>query len=178
EIAFVRTVAPGDSEIYAMNADASGVTRLTTSPGEDADPAWSPGGTKLAFTSDRAGNEDVYVMDPDGTGVRRLTDSPGADADPAWSPDGKRIAFTSDRDGDQEVYVMNADGTGEADLTNSPAITVSAAPGARTFGNDSAPAWSPDGRRIAFTSDRDLNIEIYAMNADGTGQVDLTNAPD
>ncbi|HEY3021582.1 MAG TPA: DPP IV N-terminal domain-containing protein [Solirubrobacteraceae bacterium] len=178
KIAFVRTVAPGDTEIYAMAADGGGVARLTTSPGEDADPAWSPGGTKLAFTSDRAGNEDVYVMNADGGGVRRLTDSPGDDADPAWSPDGRRIAFTSDRDGDQEVYVMNADGTGEADLTNSPAITPSAAPGARTFGNDSAPAWSPDGTRIAFTSDRDGDDEIYAMNADGAGQVDLTDAPD
>src|SRR5206468_8952791 len=157
EIAFVRTVAPGDSEIYAMNADGSGVTRLTTSPGEDADPAWSPGGKKLAFTSDRGGNEDVYVMNADGTGVRQLTTSPGADSDPAWSPDGRRIAFTSDRDGDQEIYVMNADGAGERDVTNSPAVLPSAAPGARTFGNDSAPAWSPDGARIAFTSDRDLD---------------------
>ena len=178
EIAFVRMVAPGDSEIYAMDADGTGVTRLTTSPGEDADPAWSPGGTKIAFTSDRGGNEDVYVMSADGTGVRQLTNSPGADSDPAWSPDGRRIAFTSDRDGDQEVYVMNADGSGETDLTNSPLITASTAPGARTFGNDSQPAWSPDGTRIAFTSDRDLNDEIYAMNADGTGQVDLTSAPD
>src|SRR4051812_13230964 len=66
-IAFVRTVAPGESDIYAINPDGTGLARLTSAPGADSDPAWSPGGTKVAFTSDRAGNEDVYVMNADGT---------------------------------------------------------------------------------------------------------------
>src|SRR5258705_12454499 len=84
-IAFVR-----GADIYAMNPDGTGVAALTAGAGQNNDPAWSPGGTRLAFTSDRAGSEDIYVMDADGTGVRRLTDSAAAGSDPARSPDGRR----------------------------------------------------------------------------------------
>ena len=77
-----------------------------------------------------------------------------------------KIAFESQRDGNSEIYVMNADGTGEANLTNNPAI-------------DTTPAWSPDGTRIAFASDRDgfpVLLDIFVMNADGTNPINLTNS--
>jgi TolB protein len=109
-----------------MNAaDGSGVTKLTDNPASDSEPAWSPDGQKLAFTSDRDGDNEVYVMNAaDGSGVTKLTDNPAFDSEPAWSPDGQKLAFTSDRDGldlgDFDVYVMNADGSGPVDrLTTS-----------------------------------------------------------
>ena len=139
-----------------MNADGSGVTRLTDNDADDWSPAWSPDGRRIAFDSNRDGDFEIYVMNADGSGVTRLTDNDADDWSPAWSPDGRRIAFDSDRDGDFEIYVMNADGSGVTRLTDNDA-------------DDWSPAWSPDGRRIAFDSNRDGDFEIYVMNADGSG---------
>ncbi|MFW6201732.1 MAG: Ig-like domain-containing protein [Gemmatimonadota bacterium] len=160
QIAFVSN-RDGDSEIYLMNADGSGVNNLTADPAIDAEPAWSPDGSRIAFRSDRDGNSEIYVMNADGTGQNRLTDDPSADLAPAWSPDGTRIAFMSNRDGDYDVYVMDADGGNMTQLTDDPA----------TDGN---PAWSPDGTRIVFRSHRDGDgdAELYVMDADDGTNVD------
>ena len=162
-IAFISNRG-GEYEIYAMNADGSGVVRLTDDDFGGEQPAWSPDGGRIAFQSDRDGDWDIYVMDADGSGVVRLTDSAPWDRDwhPAWSPDGGRIAFQSDRDGDWDIYVMNADGSGVVRLTDNDAT-------------DWHPTWSPDGGRIAFSSDRDWGFEIYVMNADGSGVERLTD---
>jgi Tol biopolymer transport system component len=117
----------------------------------DEDPAWSPDGSRIAFTSYRDGKGDIYIMDPDGSNVLRLTYNPARDSDPAWSPDGSRIAFTSNRDGNPEIYIKHIKLDYEIRLTTNPA-------------DDWAPAWSPDGSRIAFTSNRDGNLEIYVIN--------------
>src|SRR5438105_1146558 len=63
----------GNDEIYVMNTDGTGVTRLTNDPASDSQPAWSPDGSRIAFTSTRVGNFDIYVMNADGTNVTRLT---------------------------------------------------------------------------------------------------------
>ena len=89
-----------------MNADGSGVRRLTDNSAEDDSPAWSPDGRQLAFTSYRDGDWEIYVMNADGSDVRRLTDNSAWDDSPAWSPDGRWIAYASDRDGDDEIYVL------------------------------------------------------------------------
>jgi Tol biopolymer transport system component len=177
KIAFV-SLRDGNAEIYLMNPDGSGQTRLTNNAANDGCPAWSPDGTKIAFCSDRDGNLEIYVMNSDGTSQTRLTNNTARDASPTWSPDSSKIAFSSDRDGNFEIYVMDAvdadnDGNGE----NQIRLTNSA-------GFDDQPTWSPDGMRIAFDSFRDGNQEIYVMDAvdvdnDGNGEnlVRLTNNP-
>jgi Tol biopolymer transport system component len=155
----------GNYEIYS--SDAAGVTQtnLTQNAAADLFPAWSPDGSKIAFTSFRdAGNEEIYVMNADGTNPTRITNALGVDAEPSWSPDGTKIAFRSDRTGNFDIYTMNADGSGQVNVSNNP-------------GNDDRPAWSPNGAKIAFESDRTANFEIYTMNADGSGQVDVSNNP-
>ncbi|MEX2646889.1 MAG: PxKF domain-containing protein [Gaiellaceae bacterium] len=159
-----QTDRDGNEEIYVMTSSGGDVTRLTTNTTNDNHPVWSPDGTKIAFYSVRDGNNEIYVMNADGTGQTRLTNDPANDSAPSWSPDGTKIAFQSDREGSFDIYVMNAaDGAGVTRLTDDAA-------------DDFNPDWSSTGDRIAFTSRRDGNEEIYAMNADGTGEGNLTNA--
>ena len=161
KIAYV-TAPDTDYEIYAMAANGTNPTRLTTDPGTDLSPAWSPDGQKLAFASDRDGDMEIYVMNADGSSLTRLTTNSDSDDGPIWSPDGSKLAFSSSRDGNDEIYVMNANGTNPIRLTNNPA-------------GDLQPAWSPDGSKLAFSSSRDGNDEIYVMNANGTNPIRLTN---
>jgi Tol biopolymer transport system component len=160
QIAFVR--GPFEEhefdEIYVMNSDGSGQTRLTDNDVHDGNPSWSPDGEKIAF--DNSGDNsivtsEIYVMNSDGSGQTRLTDNDAADEDPSWSPDGEKIAFDSvGEDGNSQIYVMNAaDGSDVTRLTDG-----------------GSPSWSPDGEKIAFARDDD----IYVMNSDGSGQTRLT----
>lgn len=158
------------NEVYVMNADGSGERRLTHAiPGGNgnADPAWSPDGTWIAFDGDDAqGHGDIWIVHPDGTGLRNLTNSFGIeDFWPSWSPDGARLAFVSERTGIAQVWVMSADGSG------AHAVTYQSAPSQR-------PSWSPDGRHIAF--DRvggDGFRHVWVMNADGSDQRLLVPGP-
>jgi Tol biopolymer transport system component len=154
-----------------MNADGSKRTRLTTDPAPDFDPVWSPDGTTIAFRSHRDGNEEVYLMNADGSEQRNLSQAPGTDYSPAWSPDGKWIAFNSDRSGSGSIWVIRPDGADLRQVTNIPGIS-------------EYPTWSPDSTRIAFhcTFGRVLpqgvgDFEICVVNADGTGLIQLTDAP-
>ena len=121
------------------------------------EPAQSPDGTRIAFSSRRDLNSEVYVMDADGGAPRNLTFHEAWDEGPAWSPDGQRIAFVSDRNGDVEefgglrfntdIFVMNADGSGVEQVTSDP-LSRSA----------DQPAWSPDGSSIAFARGGGISI--------------------
>jgi len=121
-----------DGEIYVMNADGTGETRLTNNAYLDNFPVWSPDGTKIAFISDRLDNPsqeiDIYIMNAvDGSDQTRLTFT-NKDNQPAWSPDGKKIVFTSARDGIGNIYVMNADGSEQTRLTTNGAASPSWCP--------------------------------------------------
>jgi TolB protein len=122
----------------------------------------------LVFTSDRDGDTELYRLTADGA-VRQLTSSRGSDFGGVWSPDGRTIAFVSDRDGDDEIWSVRADGTGLRQLTRNGGLR------GGTPVLDQAPAWSPDGRHLAFVSNRDGGeMEVYRMRADGSAQVRLT----
>jgi Tol biopolymer transport system component len=161
-----------EGDVYVMNADGSGVTRLTSDPAMDFDPAWSPDGARIAFRSHRDGNEEVYLMNANGSSQQNLSNAPaGGDYSPAWSPDGEWIAFMSDRGGNPNLWVMRPDGSDLRQVTDLPGIS-------------EYPAWSPDGRRIAFhcTLGKVLpggagDFEICVVNADGSRLTQLTDAP-
>lgn len=154
-----RTNRDGNNEIYSMNPDGTNQVNLTNDPGDDIDPDWSPDGTKIAFTANR-GNQEIFVMNSDGTGQTNLTDfETASDFEPSWSPDGTKILFLSVRDLDFELYTMNPDGTGQTRRTNQN-------------GFEFRPVWSPDSTKIAF----DDGFNVYVMNADGSGRVNITQA--
>jgi Tol biopolymer transport system component len=166
----------GPSEIYIMNADGTGVRRLTFTgvPGVhgNSSPAWSPGGDQIAYQTTRNGNFDVYRIDIDGTNDTPLTNLPVEESLPAWSPLGDKIALNSRAvDPSANVHLMNPDGTGHVSLP---------APGNLPGVEDSWPTWSPDGSMIGYHSRRDDpgGEEIYRMNRDGSNVVRLTfNGP-
>ena len=142
------------------HVDANEV-RLTDGSGDLWAPAWSPDGSRLAFTSGHLNDRAIYVMDAGGSNVVQLTDGPAMASHPAWSPDGTRIVFESNRAGrrDYDVYVMDADGSNEVQLTQ----------------DGSDPVWSPDGSHIAFASGTYGDRAIYVMDADGNNVVRLTD---
>src|SRR4051812_43506461 len=161
-----------EADIAVMNADGTGIVRITHDYNYDAQPTFSPSGRWIAFESfknaQQEGDSDIYLIRPDGSGRKQLTFAAGSDGDPSWSGDGAHIAFESNRvlGGDRlDIWSMNADGTNQVRLTGDDASW------------DGDPAWSPDGTKIAFTSDRAGNKDVWVMNADGSSPVQLTKSP-
>ncbi len=164
----------GAYKIYVMNADGSGLRRLTSGADWDTTPAWSPDGTRIAFASDRDGTFQIFTIAVDGSDLRKLSDNARLDAFPSWSPDGASIVYQSYQD---ESLLQDSDAIQDRDYE---IMIVPAAGGAsrRLTDNvfaDIQPAWSADGKQIAFASDRSGRFQIYVMDV-ASGAVNLVPA--
>lgn len=135
--------------------------RLTTDGHFKQRPAWSPDGSRLLFARHRQDRIWLYSLDRDGGDERRLTERDEPEYDGVWSPDGRAIVFTlisfSGTQGDLDVFRIDADSSGLAPLAKTAA----------KLSHEEWPAWSPDGRWLAFTSTQPGNQEIFVAKPDG-----------
>jgi TolB protein len=178
-----------ESEVYVMAADGGSLRRLTTAPGDDSHPHWSADGKRIFFNSARATPDlkadwgrqwiDIYSMAADGSDVRRHTDCRNVCTYPTPSPDGRfvihrRVLARSAKDWqqqtverDSEVYLTPLDGGAPRNLSNSIAY-------------DGWPTWTPDGRWVIFSSNRDgvaSTGQLYRIRPDGSGLERITAEP-
>jgi Tol biopolymer transport system component len=154
----------GVQGIFVVDLDGSHERQIQP-PRGGLFPDWSPDGRRIALSTLRAdGTETIVTTDPDGTHLHDTGVVGGECAE--WSPDSSRLAYCHHPgDGDFDVWAMNADGSHRRRLT-------------RTRGRDYPGAWSPDGRRLAFGSERSGNFDVYVMNADGSDRRQLTHTAD
>ncbi|MBM4386131.1 MAG: PD40 domain-containing protein, partial [Deltaproteobacteria bacterium] len=180
-----------------------GKKKITTDDRHYRGAAFSPDGSRIAVSADNDGQADIFLLDPaTGNIIKNLTDNPADDVSPSWSPDGSKIAFVSNRSGGPQVFVMEADGSGQRRLTmagtynstpdfgknglvvfagmdeyKSDIFTVDLSGNivrlTQDQGNNKDPTWSPDGRFVAFLSDRDGAWKLFIMTDDGRWQFPL-----
>src|SRR5215203_446747 len=164
-------------DLWVMAADGTNQINLTNTPDtNEGQPAWSPDGTKIAFTGPGDLNEDgvrlgdIYVMDADGTNRTNLTDTPNrSDYQPSWAPSGAQLTFVRVVEGrvfleQPDIFVMDTDPATKDDAIN---LT-------QTDESEYDPAWSPDGAKIAFAGVRNSGWEIVTMDPDGQNEKILT----
>lgn len=169
KIAFIsgRDNFDGEFNLYIMNPDGTGQTRITSSPGKYSGYAWSPDGQKIVFAAIRSKfSWDIYSINVDGSNEINLTHSSQDEVEPRWSPKGDKIIFTSypkSNSFGELIYIMNADGSNQKKLTNGNNGEME---------NDYS--WSFDGSQIAYRS----GLDIFMIGADGKNQRNLTASSD
>jgi Tol biopolymer transport system component len=155
----------GNTDVYSVLPNGRDLRRLTDDPGFDACPAFSADGQRIAYCSGQGGGPvQVWTMKQNGKDKQQVTHMSGAAIFPDFSPGESKIVFTA-KPADsptRDIYVIGSDGNGLVRLTAGE-------------GNNAYPAFSPDGSKIAFTSDRTGTWQVYVMNADGSGQTQLTS---
>lgn len=162
----------GGSDIYRVDIVGGGETALADFPSDEYQPAASPDGRWIAFTSMRDGYREIYLMNPGGGELTRLTDNEVSEYSLAWSPDGTKIVFAGGIRGEDQLFVINVDGSGQVQISED----------GMSWPHD--PAWSPDSNRIAFGSGGDIYIYSLASGSlepvtdDGEGADDLAWSPD
>src|SRR5207302_6778239 len=152
----------GNPEIYVLTVATGTLRRLTRHAGIDTEPVWSPTGQQIAFVSDRNGQPHIYVMDPDGSNVRQITSS-GFHTQPRWSPKGETIVYTQ-REGTHDLWAVSPDGSNPRRLTVGP-------------GDNEGAAWAPNGRHLAFQSNRLGRWQVFAMLLDGSPPTQISQGP-
>ena len=182
-IAFVADRFQGNTDIFVMNADGSGLARLTDSPNVDYLPAWSPDGERIVYISASAQetSSDIYVMAADGSDKKNLTESRIPELNPSWSPDGERIVYSQSVPSSEpceggsnqtfQLYLMDADGSNKTPLSPDDD------PRPHFFG-----AWSPDGDKLAFRSGwRGTawgchgDADVFVADSDGSDPVNVSD---
>lgn len=168
--AFSALALSGPSLLSADTAgEESAFQQITTNPGVDIEPKWSPDGQWLSFGSANGGPENLWIVPSEGGSPIPVTTDLAYVHSSWWSPDGKRIAFSGgtpvERQEDMRSHILliSPDGGKPQQLTNGPI--------------DGAPCWSPDGRQIAFVSIRSGHWDIWIKSVDGGEAVQLTDHP-
>lgn len=152
-IAYTRYDTPTVGDLYLMNVDGTGAKRLTSGPETHTAGTFTPDGSKILFTKNVNQATSIWIMNVDGSEQRRLTTSSEWESSPAISPDGAQVVFVRSF----ELWIMNLDGTGQRKLSNDP------------FGQAHNASFSPNGSKIMYSFNKNLNTSIYIMNSDGTG---------
>jgi Tol biopolymer transport system component len=183
----VNRIGPSAGELFIANADGSGESKLASGGNMDYDPMFSADGKWIVFTSERNSSSNIYRVHPDGSGLERLTDNPGFDDQASLSPDDNQLAFVSSRgSGTNNIWILDIKTRKARNLTGVPALQAAAGKTDGFF----RPSWSPDGKWIAFSSDRGMDFKghkipgpgwehiqaasIYVIQPDGTGLRKLT----
>jgi TolB protein len=159
----------GNTHLFAYQPQERGaglplpLTRLTSGPWDDINPAISPDGQTIAFASNRSGYWDIYLLSLNSGGITRLTDSLTYEGAPAWSPDNQWLAYETLVNDNLDIHIQSIGNPGEAiELTNNSVA-------------DFSPAWSPKGRQIAFVSDRSGENEVWLADLDKAEEQRFTN---
>jgi len=160
----------GREQLFLANLDGTKPVQLTRDDFDHEDPAWSPDGNKIAFVSMKDGGETISIMNPDGTHVEALTPKTVRAIHPNWSPDSSKLAYCTDDD--LKPPAKNASDIYVLDMKSRRAAKII------TGGVNTYPAFSPDGKRLAFRRILgEMNSEVFVANADGSDAHNLTNHP-
>jgi Tol biopolymer transport system component len=152
KIGFIRQDNVGNNDIWVINSDGTSLTRLTNTPENEDDLAWSPDGSMAAFSRSSNGKLNIWTMNAEGMNEKQLTTKGGLN--PSWSPDGMWIAFHSDRWRERnDLWAVKSDKTEEV------------VPLSTGFRGAGSPVWSPDGKKILFEGVREFKVDsgIFMM---------------